>query len=295
MVVKKLVFQLPLLILISCSYRGLLNPSAKEEKEKKKQEQEQQQEQQLSQEQALQKKSLINSIKTHSLEAFKVASQNVDLKQYPELHNRLWCEDKEIAIYLVQQGVLPQEVAVQDSEMPFLSNGEPNFLPGPLEENLNSGCVELTQFYLRHLSPEDVAKGSLTFDLRDADLDMYSETFVNLSNSANAAVVTNQEYCKKGMQANCVAKKHLEQEISTFISAREGYLVNLACTYNNEIAALDQRLQMQLEFGERTGVASPKTYDALIAEAQNTQAALNNIQNVYLVEFGKKLDMGRCL
>lgn len=250
---------------------------------------------------------------SNSLPALKAVVGEERLDGRSELHHLVNCNNPETALYLIKKGAAPKEV-VQEIKVPSSLAGQSTLevsqIKPPLETSLENGCKDLTQVYLDHMAPEDVARGSQTLELASMTPEweinqsemnfsyltpeLQREAIMDKVTVADLALKKNVQLCNEQHENNCEAMKYIEGQIASLLEARTISLFSHACTANSQLNAYQERMQQQLEFGERTGVASPKTYDDLSNQAQQMQAAVTYFKNLFQMETGQELSLEAC-
>lgn len=252
-------------------------------------------------------------VKNEPLPKVKKVVGEESLNGQSELYHLINCNNPETALYLIKKGAIPKE-EIQEISLPATVASQTSLntsqLKPPLEAALDNGCKELTQVYLNHMKPDDVARGSQTLELAsmipewEINLtetgfsyltpELQRENILNKVTLADLALRRNVQLCNEQHEKNCEAMKYIEGQIASLLEARTLSLFAHACSANNQLQAYQERMQQQLEFGERTGVASPKTYDELSSQAQQMQAAVNYFKNLFLMETGQDLSLQTC-
>ena len=252
-------------------------------------------------------------LKNDPLSALKSVVGQESLTGRSELHHLVNCNNPETALYLIQKGATPKE-EVQEVNVPtsIASQNAVDMteLRPPLESSLENGCKDLTQVYLEHMNPDDVARGTQTLELASMTPEweinqsemsfsfltpeLQREAIMDKVTVADLALKKNVQLCNEQHEKNCEATKHVEGQIASLLEARTISLFSHACSANNQLNAYQERMQQQLEFGEKTGVASPKTYDDLSSQAQQMQAAVIYFKNLFQMETGQELNLQSC-
>lgn len=226
------------------------------------------------------------------------------LKGMSELYHLVSCDRIDLAEYLFKKGAHPQEKVI-DLKPPLTFRSHMHYqvskLKPPLEDSL-AGCEKLTAFYLEKMTPSEVAAASMTVKLDDDEIPLWGEIFGDYEQSfiprkreaIEMARKKNAQYCAQGEETNCKAAAHLKEQIENFAKIRRDKIFAYACGYNQQLGAYQERMKLQLEFGEKTGVASPKTYDQLVSNAQDAMTAVNYYSNLYFNETGERLNLANC-
>ncbi len=252
-------------------------------------------------------------MKDQPLPALKEVVGEESLNGRSELHQLVNCNNPETALYLIQKGAAPKE-EVQEIKLPSAVTGQNagnmTQMKPPLESSLENGCKDLTQVYLEHMAADEVARGSQTLELASMTPEweinqsemnfsfltpeIQREAIMDKVTVADLALKKNVQLCNEQHEKNCEAMKHIEGQIASLLEARTISLFSHACSANNQLNAYQERMRQQLEFGERTGVASPKTYDDLSSQAQQMQAAVIYFKNLFQMETGQELNLQSC-
>lgn len=263
---------------------------------------------------------IYDAIQAGNLPRLKEEVGNGNLNNQPELHNLLAqfsCNyqtsetNEDIAQYLIDKGSKPEEKTV---EHPALVGNQFGSIPleGPITHTIKGPeCLPLLKFYLANMAAKDIAKAANDFKGKDTEellswntkypenanyMQVYHvhtspRIYMNLYELAKR----NDELCKKGEEANCKAIGNLEKEIAVMRKGvREIAFIN-ACASYAQLQSEEELMKKQLEFGEKTGVASPKTYDFHAQQAQQEQEDIGFYDAVLKFETGVGFNPKLCL
>lgn len=245
---------------------------------------------------------LYEAIHRDSVPAVKEIIKGHTLEGRSEFHNVLphrptWtspCRSVEMAKFLTERGAQPKEVEVPDPD-PVWGKTPTHTLDGPLEGSLMFGCTDLVTYYLDVLSAEDIAKGSMKSNIMSLYADFVSKiTPEKIIEASNLASKENLEHCKKGKEANCDAHKYLNKKIADLKRKPADSLLSTACSAQDYLQAHRELMRQQMEFSQRTGVASPNTYDYHARRVLELTSRLNSSRQEYKKETGRNLDMKQC-
>lgn len=245
---------------------------------------------------------LYEAIHRDSVPAVKEIIKGQTLEGRSEFHNVLprrptWsspCRSVEMAKFLTERGAQPKEVEVPDPN-PIWGKTSIHTLDGPLEESLMLGCTDLVTYYLDVLSAEDIAKGSTKSNIVSLYADVVSKiTPEKIIEASNLASKKNLELCQKGKEANCDAHKYLNKKIADFKRKPADSLFSTACSAQDYLQAHRELMRQQMEFAQRTGVATPETYNYHARRVLELTSSLNSSRQEYKKETGHNLDMKQC-
>lgn len=263
---------------------------------------------------------IYDAIQAGNLPRLKEVVGDKNLEGQPELHNLLAqfscnyqtsATNEDIAKFLIEKGAKPEEKTV---EHPALVGNQFGSIPleGPIARTLKGpDCLPLLKFYLNHMSGKDIAKaanefkGKTTVELlswntkypENAD---YMQTY-HLHTSPRIymnlyeLVKKNDELCKKGQEANCKAMSNLEEQIAVMRKGVREIAFIKACESYGQLQQEEELMKKQLEFGEKTGVASPKTYDLHARQAQQEKDDIGFYDVVLKFETGVGFNPNLCI
>ena len=220
--------------------------------------------------------------------------------------------NEDIAAYLVEKGARPVEEKADHPGMEETEYSSPLTLSAPIESlSRRGGCEPLLQFYLDHMSAPDVAKGTRAYKAyTSAEIMNWEKTeqirgrqweydylvdIPKIYKNLAALEKKNSEYCRKGLKENCDAVEHIKNEaVATHTEVAKLSHIR-ACSALGNIQAQEELMDKQVEFGERTGVASPKTYDAHLQEAQTQRAEMQVYTMIFQSETGRPFNPRLCV
>lgn len=239
--------------------------------------------QQQNNEEAMETSSQLKAaIKTRTLSAVVNALGDERLDGNSEVYDHLNCESEDIANFLYEKGARP----TKDHIAPFINGGT---------------CGGDAKFFIDHLSPEEVAESSMTINFDDntneweTTWDQLGELIIaEKRKGIDLLIKKNQSFCRNNKAQNCEALEHLRSELQSVKQKRIDSLRYHECAAYQEMGAYKERMAMQLEFGKKTGVASPKTYDALLEKSQVLTGRINYLDKIYRKETGTSFHMSQC-
>jgi hypothetical protein len=259
-----------------------------------------------------------NAIYTRSYVALQKALTDCDLSDQFYLHNFLTRANDhspsavEMAKFFINEGAQPLE-----EDLPALLESDKSrgikvsllSVHGPLQTVLSRGNELLVKFYLETMSPENIAKGSLSFRaINLTDLVAYEERYPNsdryivshvikapsIYQGLNLAIEKNAILCGSNKGDNCKALEHLQTELGYMhqgiaeIAKYKGCMSKIKLDDHNEL------MNKQLDLGIKTGMTSPKTYDRHAQVVQSSRRYLNVYKKAYANETGSNLNLNDC-
>ncbi len=259
---------------------------------------------------------IYNAIEQGNLSKLKEAVGKNDLEGQSELHNLLVLNscnrltsktNEDIAKFLVDKGAKPIEKEADHPEIIGSSFTLSAPIAGLLER---SDCVPLLKFYLDNMSSKDVARAANNFKGKtSSDIFSWNSKYpkearamqdFHLQNSPivyrNLAelAMKNKRLCNQKKEANCKALDNLQQEIAVMRKGIVDVAFINACGAATQAQAEEELMKKQVEFGEKTGVASPKTYDLHARQAQVERDDLAFYNAVLKFETGFDFDPKLC-
>lgn len=105
----------------------------------------------------------------------------------------------------------------------------------------------------------------------------------------------NEAFCRKGEQENCDARTHLEAEQFRTVDEALNAVTNKYCATNSLIEDKRELMHGQLEFGRKTGIGSPKTYDRHAQDAQYLMTKRNQYNQMLRETFRIELRPEDCM
>lgn len=265
---------------------------------------------------AKQRKPVLDAVEQGNLSKLKEEVGNNDLEGQSDLHNllvmhscnRLTSETNEdIAKFLVDKGAKPIEKKVDHPQI----TGTSFTLSAPIASLIErSDCLPLLKFYLDNMSSKEVAKAASNFKgtpssevfnwnskypndaktMQDYHLQNSPVVYRNLMEVA----ARNNTLCEQKNEHNCKALESLQEQIAVMRKGVIDVAFIKACGAHSNAQIEEELMRKQVEFGEKTGVASPKTYDLHARQAQTERDDLNFYTTVLKFETGIDFDPKLC-